>query len=181
MQAGEKRYPRNLQNTAQIIENRRIDDTEPLLYPALSFGAQNQKWEDFSRVRATSNFFKVMCSFQWRRYGEAALIVLYGGVGTKLRIYAKTRLRTPSTDQYSRRPPYRQKCTRTANCFIGRHPGTIRTYSRAPVSSRTKRRRLAEGHLRSRCPLCVLPLTLPFAFEPRSRKLDCSEMEPGRL
>ncbi|GFW32235.1 transposable element Tcb2 transposase [Trichonephila clavipes] len=29
----------------------------------------------------------------------------------------------------------------------------------APVSSRTIRRRLAEGHLRSRCPLSMLPLT----------------------
>ncbi|GFU73859.1 transposable element Tcb2 transposase [Trichonephila clavipes] len=30
----------------------------------------------------------------------------------------------------------------------------------APVSSRTIRRRLAKGHLGSRCPLRVLPLTL---------------------
>ncbi|GFV48408.1 transposable element Tcb2 transposase [Trichonephila clavipes] len=30
----------------------------------------------------------------------------------------------------------------------------------APVSSRTIQRRLAEGHLRLRCPLCVLPMTL---------------------
>ncbi|GFX13069.1 transposable element Tcb2 transposase [Trichonephila clavipes] len=30
----------------------------------------------------------------------------------------------------------------------------------APVSSQTIRRRLAEGHLGSRHPLCVLPLTL---------------------
>ncbi|GFV53428.1 transposable element Tcb2 transposase [Trichonephila clavipes] len=29
----------------------------------------------------------------------------------------------------------------------------------APVSSRTIQRRLAEGHLRSRCPLCVPPVT----------------------
>ncbi|GFX43245.1 transposable element Tcb1 transposase [Trichonephila clavipes] len=31
-------------------------------------------------------------------------------------IYVKTRLRTPSADQSSRRPPHRIKCTRTANC-----------------------------------------------------------------
>ncbi|GFW43148.1 transposable element Tcb2 transposase [Trichonephila clavipes] len=68
-------------------------------------------------------------------------------------------LRTPSTDQSSRRPPHRKKCTRTANCFIGRHPGTDSTFTRGPVSSRTIRRRLAEGHLGSRCPLRVLPLT----------------------
>ncbi|GFU93819.1 transposable element Tcb2 transposase [Trichonephila clavipes] len=45
-------------------------------------------------------------------------------------------LRTPSTDQSSRRPPHRTS-----------------------VSSRTIRRRLAEGHLGSRCPLPALPLT----------------------
>ncbi|GFT27852.1 uncharacterized protein TNCV_10641 [Trichonephila clavipes] len=39
-------------------------------------------------------------------------------------IYTKTRLKTPSTDQSSRRPPHSKKCTRTANCFIARHPGT---------------------------------------------------------
>ncbi|GFW72293.1 uncharacterized protein TNCV_703301 [Trichonephila clavipes] len=38
--------------------------------------------------------------------------------------YTKTRLRTPSTDQSSRRPPHLKKCTRRANCFIGHHPGT---------------------------------------------------------
>ncbi|GFW25640.1 uncharacterized protein TNCV_1309011 [Trichonephila clavipes] len=42
-------------------------------------------------------------------------------------IYTKTRLRTPSTDQLSRSPPHRKKCTRTANYFIDRHPGTCST------------------------------------------------------
>ncbi|GFU59636.1 HTH_Tnp_Tc3_2 domain-containing protein [Trichonephila clavipes] len=51
----------------------------------------------------------------------------------------------------------------------------------APVSSRTIRRRLAEEHLRSRRPLRVLPLTPPFGVMPRTRNLDCSGMEPGRL
>ncbi|GFT74017.1 transposable element Tcb2 transposase [Trichonephila clavipes] len=36
----------------------------------------------------------------------------------------KISLRTPSTDQSSRRPPHRMKFTLTANFFIGRHPGT---------------------------------------------------------
>ncbi|GFX13592.1 uncharacterized protein TNCV_3136651 [Trichonephila clavipes] len=58
-------------------------------------------------------------------------------------IYTKTRLRTPSTDQSSRRPPHRKKCTRTANCFIGRHPGTGSTFIRGPCvfSNHTNRTR----------------------------------------
>ncbi|GFX04606.1 transposable element Tcb1 transposase [Trichonephila clavipes] len=79
-----------------------------------------------------------------------------GPVDSRDVIYTKTRLRTPSTDQSSRRPPHRKKCTRTANCFINRHPGTGVCIQ---VSSRTIQRRLAEGHLGSRCPLRVLPLT----------------------
>ncbi|GFV82152.1 uncharacterized protein TNCV_2790501 [Trichonephila clavipes] len=59
----------------------------------------------------------------------------------------------------SRRPSHRKKCTRTANCFIGRHSGTGSTFIRGPVSSRTIRRRLVEGHLGSLRPLRVLPLT----------------------
>ncbi|GFW66671.1 uncharacterized protein TNCV_1371041 [Trichonephila clavipes] len=47
-------------------------------------------------------------------------------------IYTKTRLRTPSTDQSSRRPPHRKKCKRAANCLIGRHPGTGSTFIRGP-------------------------------------------------
>ncbi|GFW18412.1 uncharacterized protein TNCV_1184401 [Trichonephila clavipes] len=74
-------------------------------------------------------------------------------------IYTKIRLRKPSTDQSSRSPPHRKKCTRTANCLIDHHPSTGSTFTRATASSRTIRRRLAEGHLRSRCPLRVLPLT----------------------
>ncbi|GFS93469.1 uncharacterized protein TNCV_2628401 [Trichonephila clavipes] len=50
-----------------------------------------------------------------------------------------------------------------------------------PVSSRTIRRRLVEGHLGSRRPLRVLPLTPPSGVVPRTRKLDCSGMEQGRL
>ncbi|GFY21160.1 uncharacterized protein TNCV_3992041 [Trichonephila clavipes] len=73
-------------------------------------------------------------------------------------IYTKTRLRTLSTNQSSRRPPHRKKCTHTANCFIGHHPGPSRTFTRALVSSRTIRTHLAEGQLGSRRELRVLPL-----------------------
>ncbi|GFV38794.1 HTH_Tnp_Tc3_2 domain-containing protein [Trichonephila clavipes] len=57
----------------------------------------------------------------------------------------------------------------------------------APMSSRTIRSRLAEGHLGSRRPLRVLPLTPttqstpPFGVVPRTMKLVCSGMEPGHL
>ncbi|GFW48917.1 HTH_Tnp_Tc3_2 domain-containing protein [Trichonephila clavipes] len=52
-----------------------------------------------------------------------------------------------------------------------------------PVSARTIRRRLADGHLRSWCQLRVdpYPSTTPFGVVPSTRKLDCSEMEPGHL
>ncbi|GFV46399.1 uncharacterized protein TNCV_3232881 [Trichonephila clavipes] len=74
-------------------------------------------------------------------------------------IYTKTRLRTPSIDQSSRRPPHRKKCTRTDNCLIGRHPGTGSTFTKGPVSSRIIRRHLVEEHLGSWRPLRVRPLT----------------------
>ncbi|GFW29439.1 transposable element Tcb2 transposase [Trichonephila clavipes] len=55
----------------------------------------------------------------------------------------------------------------------------------AHVSSRTIRRRLAEGHLGSRCPLRVLPLTpihrclrLEWC---RAQGNDCNGIEPGYL
>ncbi|GFW09239.1 uncharacterized protein TNCV_2101931 [Trichonephila clavipes] len=74
-------------------------------------------------------------------------------------IYTKIRLSTPSADQSSRRPSHRKKCTRTANCFVGRHPGTGRPSLGAPVTSRTIRRRLAEEYLGSLRPLRVLSVT----------------------
>ncbi|GFW85485.1 transposable element Tcb2 transposase [Trichonephila clavipes] len=77
---------------------------------------------------------------------------------------------------------------KAANCFIGRHTGTGSTFTRGPVSSRTIRRLLAEGHLVSRRPLRVLPLTPTYqrlrlewcrgVAVPRMIKLDCSGMEP---
>ncbi|GFT81153.1 transposable element Tcb2 transposase [Trichonephila clavipes] len=149
-------------------------------------------------------------------------IVVLGPVDSRDVIYTKDlgRLRTPSTDQSSRRPPHHKKCMRTANSFIGRHSGTGSTFTRypcdesvrnlstnilrrlfgddykfayisnqlqkangickvdrgvptpcvgTPVSSRTIRRHLAEGHLGSWCPLRVLP------FTPTHRSLEwCS-------
>ncbi|GFV16441.1 uncharacterized protein TNCV_1525871 [Trichonephila clavipes] len=71
----------------------------------------------------------------------------------------KTRLRTLSTDLSSRRPLLRKKCTRTANCFIGRHPGTGSTFSRCPCVFSKHTKGLAEGYFGQRRPLCVLPLT----------------------
>ncbi|GFU89864.1 transposable element Tcb2 transposase [Trichonephila clavipes] len=54
----------------------------------------------------------------------------------------------------------------------------------APVSSRTIRRRMAEGLLGSQRHLIVLPLTIPpstppFGVVPRTTRLDCSGMEPA--
>ncbi|GFT23680.1 transposable element Tcb1 transposase [Trichonephila clavipes] len=77
----------------------------------------------------------------------------------------KTRLRAPAADQSSRRLPHCKKCTRTANCLIGRYPGTGSAFTRSHVSSRTIRRCLAEGHLGSWHPLRVLPLTPEAADE----------------
>ncbi|GFX88992.1 uncharacterized protein TNCV_2852921 [Trichonephila clavipes] len=57
----------------------------------------------------------------------------------------------PSTDQSSRRPSHRKKGTRTANCFIGRHPHTGSSFSRAPVSSRTIRAWLKDIWTRGEC------------------------------
>ncbi|GFT20822.1 transposable element Tc1 transposase [Trichonephila clavipes] len=74
-----------------------------------------------------------------------------------------TRLRTPSTDHQSRRPPHHKKCMRTANCFISRHSGTDLLGN--PLSSRTIRMHLAERHLGSRCLLRVL------LFAPTHRRL----------
>ncbi|GFX52084.1 uncharacterized protein TNCV_4654131 [Trichonephila clavipes] len=98
----------------------------------------------------------------------------------------KTRLKTSSTDQLSIRQPHRKKCKRTANCFIGRHPGTGSTFIRGPCvfSNHTK----APG---CRTFGIAVPITCaaldahsstpPFGVVARSRKLDCSEMELGRL
>ncbi|GFV16688.1 hypothetical protein TNCV_4418751 [Trichonephila clavipes] len=47
-------------------------------------------------------------------------------------IYTKTMLRTPPTDQSSKRPPYRKKGTCTFNGFNGRHPGTLGAHMSSP-------------------------------------------------
>ncbi|GFX69128.1 HTH_Tnp_Tc3_2 domain-containing protein [Trichonephila clavipes] len=55
----------------------------------------------------------------------------------------------------------------------------------ASVYSRTMQRCLAEGHLGLwrplRAALDIHPSTTPFGVVPRTRKLDCSGMEPGCL
>ncbi|GFW46857.1 uncharacterized protein TNCV_2982131 [Trichonephila clavipes] len=92
-------------------------------------------------------------------------------------IYTKTRLRTPSTDQSSRGPPHRKKCTPSAAIEVQIAPSLG-----ASVSSRTIRRRLAEIAVTITCAaLDAHPSTPPFEVVPRTRKLDCSGMEPGRL
>ncbi|GFV14261.1 uncharacterized protein TNCV_1163841 [Trichonephila clavipes] len=74
-------------------------------------------------------------------------------------IYTKIRLRTPSSDQSSRRLPHSKKCTRTANCFIGRHRRASSTFTGGPGVFSNHTKDPAEGHLGSRRPLRVLPLT----------------------
>ncbi|GFW38439.1 HTH_Tnp_Tc3_2 domain-containing protein [Trichonephila clavipes] len=67
---------------------------------------------------------------------------------------------TLSTDQPSRRPPHRKKCTRIALSVAIQAQVTPPSLG-AYVSSRTIRRSVAEGHLGSPRPLRVLPLTTP--------------------
>ncbi|GFU47590.1 uncharacterized protein TNCV_2443121 [Trichonephila clavipes] len=69
-----------------------------------------------------------------------------------------TRLRTPSTDHSSRIPPHHKKCTRTAYCFSGCHPGTGRTFTRGSCVFSNHTKPPAEGHLGSQRPLRVLLL-----------------------
>ncbi|GFY32541.1 uncharacterized protein TNCV_3560491 [Trichonephila clavipes] len=90
----------------------------------------------------------------------------------------KTTLRTPSADQSSRRPPHRKKCIRTANCFIGRHPGTSRTFTRGPCVF-WRRRKFRIAALIKCIALDTHPSAPPFGGVLRMKKLDCSGMEPG--
>ncbi|GFY23011.1 hypothetical protein TNCV_2182721 [Trichonephila clavipes] len=64
--------------------------------------------------------------------------------------------RTPSNDQSSRRPPHARIQPTASSAIIQEH---VAPSLGAPVSSRTIRRRLAEGPSRSRRPIRVLPLT----------------------
>ncbi|GFV28570.1 transposable element Tcb2 transposase [Trichonephila clavipes] len=57
--------------------------------------------------------------------------------------------------EWSARPPHRKKCTRSSAAIQAQVAPSVE----APVSSRSIRRRLAEGHLRSWLSLRVLPLT----------------------
>ncbi|GFV75518.1 uncharacterized protein TNCV_1483621 [Trichonephila clavipes] len=101
-------------------------------------------------------------------------------------IYTKTRLRMPSTNQSLRRPPHRRRCTRTDNCFIGRHPGTDSTFTRIPCvfSNHTKAPGLRTFGIAVPITCAALdahPSTPPFGVMPCTRKPDCSGMVPGRL
>ncbi|GFV67568.1 uncharacterized protein TNCV_4622481 [Trichonephila clavipes] len=101
-------------------------------------------------------------------------------------VYTKIRLRTPSTDQSSRRPPQRKKCTRTANCFIGRHTGIGSPFTRGSCvfSNHTKapgRRTLGIAAPITCAALGAHSTTPPFGVVLRTKKLDCSGLEPGRL
>ncbi|GFT14972.1 hypothetical protein TNCV_4315621 [Trichonephila clavipes] len=74
-------------------------------------------------------------------------------------IYTVTRLRTPSVDQSSRRPSHHTTRMRRATCLIGAVQKQAESSIRNPMSSRTTAKHLAEGHLVSRGPLRVLPMT----------------------
>ncbi|GFW18302.1 transposable element Tcb2 transposase [Trichonephila clavipes] len=89
-----------------------------------------------------------------------------------------TDVRTPSTDQSSRRPPHRKKCTHTANCFIGRHPGTGSTFTRGPCVffNPTKVPGCTTFGIAASITCAALdahPSTPPFGVVLRTRKLDC--------
>ncbi|GFT87853.1 HTH_Tnp_Tc3_2 domain-containing protein [Trichonephila clavipes] len=99
----------------------------------------------------------------------------------------KTRLRTSSTDQSSKIPHIirntRVQPTTSSVAIQSQVAPSLGTL----VTFRTIRRRLAEGHLGSWCPLCVRaalnahPSTPLLRVVPRTKKLGCSGMEPGRL
>ncbi|GFX40674.1 uncharacterized protein TNCV_1217971 [Trichonephila clavipes] len=87
----------------------------------------------------------------------------------------------------SRRPPHRKKCTRTANCLINRHPSTDSTFIRGPYvfSNHSKAPGLRTFGITAPITCAALdaayPSTPPFGVVLRTRKLDCSGIEPGRL
>ncbi|GFU60509.1 hypothetical protein TNCV_2197521 [Trichonephila clavipes] len=72
------------------------------------------------------------------------------------------------------RPGDRKKCTSTANCVIGRPPGTCSTFTGVPVSSRTIRCRLAERLCTHYFCSGAHPSTPSFGVVRGKRKLDCS-------
>ncbi|GFU89002.1 HTH_Tnp_Tc3_2 domain-containing protein [Trichonephila clavipes] len=80
-------------------------------------------------------------------------------VNSRYVIYTKTRHKPPSTDQSSRRPPHHKNARVQPNASSSAIRAQVASYQGAPVSSRTIRRRQAEGHLGSRRPLRMLPLT----------------------
>ncbi|GFW49617.1 HTH_Tnp_Tc3_2 domain-containing protein [Trichonephila clavipes] len=134
----------------------------------------------WARTRENPSHGPIPITLGYRSHGE-----VLGSVDSRDVNYMKTRLKTSSTDQSSRKPPHRKKCimpialSATIQVQVAPSLG-------APVSSRTIRRRLAEGHLGcGAANTCVdfdaHPSTPPFGMVPRTRKLDCSGIEPGRL
>ncbi|GFV67236.1 HTH_Tnp_Tc3_2 domain-containing protein [Trichonephila clavipes] len=71
------------------------------------------------------------------------------------------------------------RISRTANCFISRHPGTGSTFNKVPLSSRTVRMTMSEGY--TCAAFFAYPSTPLFGVVPCTRNLDCSGMEPGRI
>ncbi|GFS67458.1 transposable element Tcb2 transposase [Trichonephila clavipes] len=75
---------------------------------------------------------------------------------------------------------------RTTNCFISHHPGTGSTFIRGlcVFSNHTKApggRTFGIAGPITCAALDARPSTPPFGVVPRTRKLDCSGIEPGRL
>ncbi|GFU57108.1 hypothetical protein TNCV_1779711 [Trichonephila clavipes] len=93
--------------------------------------------------------------------------------------YLDRKYKLVSGSRYIQKPVYEpywregESCSFQACCHGDENIG-------APVSSRTIRRPLAEGHLGCAA-LDTHPSTPPFGVVPHTRKLDCSGMEPGRL
>ncbi|GFU35696.1 hypothetical protein TNCV_1203701 [Trichonephila clavipes] len=74
-------------------------------------------------------------------------------------IYTAPRLRTPSTDQSTRRKSRHTSHKRRANCLIGHCPDTGSTFTTSPCVLLKHRRYLDEGHLVLRGPLRQQPMT----------------------
>ncbi|GFX99813.1 transposable element Tcb2 transposase [Trichonephila clavipes] len=86
--------------------------------------------------------------------------------------FTKQKLRTLSTDQSSRRLPHRKKSYVQPTASSAAIQAQVAPSLGAPVSSRTIRRRLTEGHLVSWCPLRVLLLTPPSPTAHRRLRLE---------
>ncbi|GFU56775.1 transposable element Tcb2 transposase [Trichonephila clavipes] len=84
---------------------------------------------------------------------------MLGPVDPRDIIFTKTRLRTPSTDQCSRSVHIVRNAREQQTASSSAIQAQVAPSLGAPVSSRTLRRCLAEGHFGLRRPLHTLPLT----------------------